>query len=83
MSGLTGMEQEMKELVEDEKRIVDQIVEVKLEMKSWDTSEKEAEIKESKVELFDLSEKREECLSRVRELERDMNRWREEAELET
>ena len=54
-----------------------------MEMKCWDTVEKEEEIKESKVQLFDLGEKREKCnLSKVRELERDMAKWRQEAELE-
>ena len=76
------MEQELEELAEEEKQIVERMVEIKMEMKSLDSVEKENEIKERKVELFDLSEKREQCLSKVRELERDMIRWRKEADLE-
>ena len=79
MSELTRMEQELKELVEEENMIVDKMVEIKMEMKSLDSAEKEDE---SNVQLFDLSEKREQCLSTVRELERDMVRWRKEADLE-
>ena len=82
MSGLTRMEQELEELAEEEKQIVDKMVEIKMEMKSLDSVEKENEIKERKVELFDLSEKREQCLSKVRELEREMAKWRQEADLE-
>ena len=76
------MEQELEELAEEEKQIVERMVEIKMEMKSLDSVEKKYEIKESKVELFDLTEKREQCLSKVRELERDMIRWRKEADLE-
>ena len=82
MSGLTGMEQELKRLLEEENEIVERMVEIKMEMKRLDSDEKENEIKERKVGLFDLSEKREQCLSKVRELERDMVKWRQEADLE-
>ena len=73
------MEQELKKLVEEENEILDKMVEIKMEMNSLDSAEKENEIKERKVELFDLSEKREQCLSKVRDLERDMDKWRQEA----
>ena len=76
------MEKELKELAEEENEIVDRMVEIKMDMKCWDTEEKKDEIKESKVELFDLTEKREQCLSKMRELERDMVKWRREADLE-
>ena len=76
------MEQELKELAEEEKQIIEKMVEIKMEMKCLDPAEKENEIAESKMQLFDLNEKREQCLSKVRELERDMAKWRQEADLE-
>ena len=50
-------------------------------MERLDTVDREEEIKEKKVELFDLGEKRNKCLDKVRELEIKMAEWKQEAEI--
>ena len=80
MSELARMEKDLKELAENNGMILDEMVEMKIKMKKLDSVEDE--IKEKKVELVDLGERRNEYLYSMRELEIEMTKWRQEAELE-
>ena len=80
MSDLEIMEKNLEQLKKEEQEIVNQMVNVKMEMEKMSSSENEAEIKEKKVELYDLGDQRADCVDKLRKLESEMAEWNEEAE---
>ena len=81
MSGLEKMEKNLEELKKEEHEIVEEMVNVKMELNRMDSSEKTEEIKEKKVQLFDLDEKRAKCVEKWRKLESEIAEWNREAGL--